>query len=179
LIIQGANSEQEVDIHPPSLADYYAALLTHVPGGVKMLRLENTSHCPNLPRRTAPVVNRALAQFLAGVPGEAQPPLIDPSESMTARFKRALEYLSELTGRPEIGNRNPTSVFSFSNTTEEERAYRILQVIGPCLRSNNNWTPVNPDGSLPRRFSERSLGIVHPGARKDSVVEMVEEIYHD
>ena len=52
------------------------------------------------------------------------------------------------------------------------------RILEPCLRSNNNWTPVNPDGSLPRRFSERSLAMAPTGPRNDSVVEM-KVIHHN
>ncbi|KAF9509496.1 hypothetical protein BS47DRAFT_148466 [Hydnum rufescens UP504] len=175
LIIQGSNPEQEGDLHPISIADHYAAQLPNVADGVKILRLRNAPHCPSLPRKTAPAVNHGLADFLANLPGE-QPSYINPSEGSRARFKRALEYSAELAGLPEIATRNPASVFSFTRITEEDKAYRWIEH-RLSAQNRNKWTPVNPDGSLPRRFSERSLVMPSTRPRRDSVIELTKEIH--
>jgi hypothetical protein len=156
LILQGRHAGQPRE---NALVDALAAQLTHVDGGARVLPVPaGTGYLHVVEPGT---VNKTFLKFLAALahlpagPDAPPPPAASterPSKRLSwdarvhARMRTALRRLGELTGRPELEERDPTSPLSFSLlgadavTARETRLREFADGMGSA------FNPLGPNG---------------------------------
>lgn len=186
---QGSNKYQPSLF--PVLEQNFIESLSHVPGGVQVVTIEDASYCLAIPRKTAPKVNSAVANFIKNLDRTQRPSFSLPTDR-AERFRLALEKIAQLEPNSDIGSRNPLSAFSYSRVTPTKAKANYeasvlvfvlirTQLMDPCRIilpqmeiEKHGFDPVTPDGAIIRPYSERSSYDHRP--RAPSVVSLTEEI---
>jgi len=169
MIIQGTNKEQPREIFPVLNQDFIDSL-SHVPGGLQIVTIENASYCLSIPRRTARKVDETVANFIKNFDRAGYPSLSLPTDRLD-RFRLALEKVAQLGPHPDIALRNPLSAFSFSRVTPAEAKANFETIILPHMEAEKRG--FKPEGAV-RPFSERAYD---RRPRAPSVVSLTEEVH--
>jgi len=173
MIIQGSNKYQPGLF--PVLEQNFIESLSHVPGGVQVVTVEDASYCLAIPRKTAPKVNSAIANFIKNLDRTQRPSFSLPTDR-AERFRLALEKIAQLEPNSDMGSRNPLSAFSYSRVTPTKAKANYEAIILPQMEiEKHGFDPVTPNGAIIRPYSERSSSYDHR-PRAPSVVSLTEEI---
>ncbi|KAF8312838.1 hypothetical protein DL93DRAFT_2081792 [Clavulina sp. PMI_390] len=149
LIIQPDNS----NVHPLENA---LELQKQLPHGAVLNVVKGGHDVPNFGSRFSPIVNKYFVSFLQSLPPPSACPSTPSATLDNADLRKALVLNSELANDPEMAQKNPLCIWSFSRTPPAIQKMISEQVLPAWLEvERNGRTFLRPDGTMIRKYSER------------------------